>query len=131
VFVSVRQFLAARIRVHPDRSAQRFDLYEEASTCKNVQPQISHPKDLMKKLIVLSLCAAFASFASVSHAAESACMSAAKSKKLYGAAQKSFVKKCEADAKVSCEASANEKKLAGAAKSSNVKKCVRETGPAA
>ena len=55
----------------------------------------------MKKLAALALIAFSASFAA--HAAdESACMAAAK-----------------------------EKKLAGAAKNSNVKKCVKETGPAA
>lgn len=80
----------------------------------------------MKKLIALSLIA----FASLAHAADSACMTAAKDKKLAGAAQKSFVKKCEADAKVKCEAAASDKKLAGAAKASNVKKCVQETAPA-
>ena len=58
-------------------------------------------------------------------------MAAAKEKKLAGAAQKSFVQKCEEDAKAKCELAATEKKLAGAAKSSNVKKCVKETGPAA
>ena len=46
----------------------------------------------------------------------SACLAAAKEKKLAGAAQKSFVKKCEADAKIKCEAAAGEKKLVGAAK---------------
>ena len=64
----------------------------------------------MKMLLALSLVA----FASLSHAAESACTEAAKEKKLAGAAQKSFVKKCEADAKAKCEAAAAEKKLAGA-----------------
>jgi hypothetical protein len=83
----------------------------------------------MKKLAALALIAFAASFA---HAADdSACMAAAKEKKLAGAAQTSFVKKCEEDAKAKCELAATEKKLAGAAKSSNVKKCVKETGPAA
>lgn len=81
----------------------------------------------MKRLVAL-LAVTFA--ASLAHAADSACMAAAKEKKLAGAAQNSFVKKCEADAKAKCEAAATEKKLAGAAKSSNVKKCVVETGPA-
>jgi hypothetical protein len=80
----------------------------------------------MKTLAALVLIA----FASSTHAADSACMVAAKEKKLAGAAQKSFVKKCEEDAKVKCEAAATEKKLAGAAKNSNVKKCVQETRPA-
>jgi hypothetical protein len=81
----------------------------------------------MKKLIAVLAVVFAASFA---HAADSACMTAAKDKKLAGAARNSFVKKCEADAKVKCEAAAKEKKLAGAAKNSNVKKCVMETGPA-
>lgn len=82
----------------------------------------------MKKLWPLALIA----FASVSYAAnapDSACMTAAKDKKLNGAARTSFVKKCETDAKAKCDVAATEKKLAGAAKTSNVKKCVRETGP--
>ena len=45
-------------------------------------------------------------------------------KKLAGAAQKSFMTKCEKDAKAACDKSAAEKKLAGAAKTSHVKKCV-------
>ena len=58
-------------------------------------------------------------------------MTAAKEKKLAGAAQKSFVTSCEKKAKEKCETAATEKKLAGAAKTQNVNKCVRETGPAA
>lgn len=80
----------------------------------------------MKKLAVLALAAS----AFVAHASDSACMAAAKEKKLSGAAQNSFVKKCETEAKTKCEAAAAEKKLAGAAKNSNVKKCVHDTGPA-
>ena len=45
-------------------------------------------------------------------------------KKLAGAAQKSFMTKCEKDAKAACDKSAADKKLAGAAKTSHVKKCV-------
>ncbi|MEJ8838132.1 hypothetical protein [Ramlibacter sp. AN1133] len=82
----------------------------------------------MKTLTALIVLAFASSFA---HAADSACMAAAKEKKLAGAAQKSFVTKCEKDAKAKCELAATDKKLAGAAKASNVKKCVRETGPAA
>ena len=80
----------------------------------------------MKKLLALALIA----FTSLGHAADSACMTAAKDKKLAGAARNSFVKKCETDAKAKCELAAAEKNLAGAAKNSNVKKCVQETGPA-
>jgi hypothetical protein len=83
----------------------------------------------VKKLLVLLPFAFFVAL--TAHAADSACMAAAKEKKLAGAAQKSFVTKCETDAKAKCETAAKEKKLAGAAKTSNVKKCVMETGPAA
>jgi hypothetical protein len=83
----------------------------------------------MKKIAALALISFAASFA---HAAgDTACMAAAKEKKLAGAAQNSFVKKCETQARNKCEAAATEKKLAGAAKNSNVKKCVQETGPQA
>ena len=84
-------------------------------------------ENILKKLAIILTLALSGSFA---HAADSACMTAAKDKKLSGAARNSFVKKCESNAKGKCEAAAAEKKLAGAAKASNVKKCVRETGPA-
>lgn len=82
----------------------------------------------MKSLCTLALIAFASSF---TYAADSACMTAAKDKKLNGAARTSFVKKCETDAKAKCEMAANDKKLAGAAKTSNVKKCTQETGPVA
>jgi len=56
-------------------------------------------------------------------AAESACMSQAHERKLAGAAQISFIRKCVRD---SCEATSSEKKLAGAAKNSFTKKCVAD-----
>ena len=56
-------------------------------------------------------------------AMESACMTAASQKKLFGAAKNSFIRKCERD---KCEATSLEKKLAGAAKNSFTKKCVAE-----
>jgi hypothetical protein len=85
-------------------------------------------ENTVKLLIALALLTAQAAFANT---ADSACMTAAKEKKLAGAARTSFVKKCESDAKAKCEIAATDKKLAGAAKASNVKKCVRETGPSA
>ena len=47
-------------------------------------------------------------------------------KHLAGAAQKSFMTKCEKDAKASCDTQAMDKKLSGAAKTSFTKKCVRD-----
>ncbi|MEQ1661897.1 MAG: hypothetical protein ABL877_04300 [Thiobacillus sp.] len=56
-------------------------------------------------------------------AADNACMSQAAEKKLSGAAQTSFVRKCVVDG---CEATSQEKKLAGAAKNSFTTKCVAD-----
>jgi len=47
-------------------------------------------------------------------------------KKLAGAAQTSFMKKCETDATAACDKQAADKKLAGAAKTSFTKKCVSD-----
>jgi hypothetical protein len=52
------------------------------------------------------------------------CKAAAAEKKLAGAALKSFMTKCENDAKGACSMSAKEKKLAGAAEKSFTTKCV-------
>jgi hypothetical protein len=54
------------------------------------------------------------------------CKVEAGAKKLAGAAQSSFMKKCEKDAKAACDKSAMDKKLAGAAKNSFTKKCVND-----
>lgn len=66
-------------------------------------------------------------------AEEASCAAKAAEKKLAGAAQTSFIKKCEKDAKASsakvdCEAKAAEKKLFGAAKNSFTKKCIADAG---
>jgi hypothetical protein len=52
------------------------------------------------------------------------CKATAAEKKLAGAALKSFMTKCENDAKGACSMSAKEKKLAGAAEKSFTTKCV-------
>ena len=68
-----------------------------------------------------------AAFALVSGAAMAeSCKFEAGAKKLAGAAQTSFLKKCEKDAKSTCDSLAAEKKLAGAAKNSFTKKCVKD-----
>ena len=54
------------------------------------------------------------------------CKAQASEKKLAGAALKSFMSKCERDARATCDKSAADKKLAGAAKTSHVKKCVSD-----
>jgi hypothetical protein len=54
------------------------------------------------------------------------CKAQAADKKLAGAAQKSFMTKCENDTKAACNKSAADKKLAGAAKDSHIKKCVAD-----
>jgi hypothetical protein len=58
-------------------------------------------------------------------AAES-CRAQSDAKKLSGAAQTSFMKKCETDAQAACDKQAADKKLSGAAKDSFTKKCVKD-----
>jgi psiF repeat len=73
--------------------------------------------------IVLAI--ALSMFVAQVSAAES-CMAQAKEKHLSGAANTSFMKKCEADAKTACEASVKEMKLSGAAAKSHMTKCVND-----
>jgi hypothetical protein len=54
------------------------------------------------------------------------CKAQSAEKKLAGAAQKSFMTKCQNDAKSACDKSAADKKLAGAAKASHLKKCMSD-----
>lgn len=58
--------------------------------------------------------------------ADDSCSVRAAAKKLSGAAQTSFMKKCQKDATSSCDASATSKKLSGAARASFTKKCVTD-----
>jgi hypothetical protein len=70
------------------------------------------------------------SLSMIASAANASCDAAAKDKKLHGAALKSFMTKCEKDAKAKCAADASAKKLHGAAEKSFTTKCVRDsTGP--
>jgi len=73
----------------------------------------------MKRIILAVGVAAFAVQASAA-----TCAAQSMEKKLAGAAEKSFMKKCEADAKAACDTQAKDKKLSGAAQTSFVKKCV-------
>ena len=76
----------------------------------------------MKFAIAIAACLLLVSAAH----AQPSCTAQSAEKKLAGAAQKSFMTKCEADAKATCEKSAAEKKLAGAAKDSFTKKCMKD-----
>jgi hypothetical protein len=57
---------------------------------------------------------------------DQSCKARATDKKLAGAAQTSFMKKCQSDAQTTCDTAAADKKLAGAAKTSFTKKCVSD-----
>lgn len=70
--------------------------------------------------------AAFCILGAASLAAQPTCDSQARDKKLAGAALKSFMTKCESEARASCQKSAQDKKLAGAARTSFEKKCVSD-----
>lgn len=76
---------------------------------------------------MMRLLIAFAviSLAAGSAAAET-CKAASDAKKLHGAAETSFLTKCEKDAKAKCEADAKAKNLHGAAETSFTKKCVKD-----
>lgn len=60
------------------------------------------------------------------NAQQATCKMQSADKKLSGAAQKSFMTKCENDAKSACDKQAADKKLSGAAKTSFTKKCVTD-----
>ena len=64
---------------------------------------------------------------SAAYAQQPTCKMQSADKKLAGAAQKSFMTKCENDAKSACDKAAAEKKLSGAAKTSFTKKCVTDS----
>ena len=74
----------------------------------------------------LALAVLFSVLASSAFAQSPSCKVQAAEKKLAGAAQNSFMKKCETDAQKACDTAAAGKKLAGAAKTSFTKKCVTD-----
>jgi hypothetical protein len=58
--------------------------------------------------------------------ADDTCKAQAMAKSLHGAAETSFITKCEKTAKVKCDADAKAKNLHGAAQKSFTDKCVRD-----
>ena len=70
------------------------------------------------KLILLAVVVSFV--ASSACAQGTTCKANASEKRLAGAALKSFMTKCERDAKSTCEADSKAKKLAAAAKNSHI-----------
>jgi len=59
-------------------------------------------------------------------AAADTCKAQSDAKKLHGAAQTSFMTKCEKDAKTKCAADPKAKRLHGAAETSFTTKCVKD-----
>lgn len=78
---------------------------------------------MIKRLALGMLVAAMACGA---YAQGATCQANAAEKKLAGAAKKSFLTKCQKDAKAVCEGQSKEKKLFGAAKNSFEKKCLKD-----
>ncbi len=74
----------------------------------------------------LALMIAFAIGCATAAYADDTCTTQATAKKLAGAAQTSFMKKCQKDATATCTATATSKKLSGAARTSFTKKCVSD-----
>ena len=62
----------------------------------------------------------------VSPSLGASCKEESAKRKLAGAAEKSFLAKCEKEAIAGCDIKAKDQKLAGAAKNSFTKKCVTE-----
>jgi hypothetical protein len=60
------------------------------------------------------------------NAAADTCKAQSEAKKLHGAAETSFLTKCEKDAKAKCEADAKAKNLHGAAETSFTQKCIKD-----
>ena len=58
--------------------------------------------------------------------ADDTCKAQSAAKKLHGAAETSFMTKCQKDAKVKCDVDAKAKNLHGAAETSFTKKCVKD-----
>ena len=82
----------------------------------------------MKKLL-LAACIGLAALpmsGGSARANDPSCKVRATERKLAGAAQTSFMKKCQTDAEAACNTAATNRKLAGAAKTSFLKKCVSD-----
>ena len=58
--------------------------------------------------------------------ADDTCKAQSAAKKLHGAAETSFMTKCQKDAKAKCDVDAKAKNLHGAAETSFTKKCVKD-----
>jgi hypothetical protein len=82
-------------------------------------------EEQMKKIV---LAAAFSALAATAFAQEPAatCKAQSADKNLHGAAEKSFLTKCQKDATTNCNKQAADQKLKGAAKTSFTKKCVSD-----
>ncbi len=86
---------------------------------------------MSRRILTVSICVSGALISAAAFAqttpAGPDCAAQATEKKLHGAAQKSFMRKCDRDAAASaCDVAATEKKLSGAARTSFTKKCVRD-----
>jgi hypothetical protein len=90
-------------------------------------PVTGKPEEaLMMRIITATTALILCLLAGGSFAQSPSCKAQSTEKKLVGAAQTSFMKKCETDAKTACDKEALDKKLAGAAKTSFTKKCVSD-----
>jgi hypothetical protein len=85
-------------------------------------------EDSMKRFLSAAVVSTFAAscLAASANAQAPTCKSQAADKNLHGAAEKSFLTKCEKDAKTACDSQAAGKKLSGAARTSFTKKCVSD-----
>ncbi len=83
----------------------------------------------MRLMIAVVAAGTFAGLASSASLADT-CAAQAAAKKLHGAAETSFVKKCTTGAQAKCDADAKAKNLHGAAQTSFTAKCVKDAAGA-
>src|SRR5262245_39290262 len=93
--------------------------------CLGFVGSLSHRGSSMRYLALAAMLV-LAATAAGAQAPGQTCKAQAEQKKLVGAAQKSFMTKCEKDASAACSKSAADKQLTGAAKTSHLKKCVSD-----
>ena len=87
--------------------------------------QIQGEKNDQDVCLVMAAMGCVVSLASGAAMADT-CAAQVTAKKLHGAAETSFVKKCTSDATTKCDVDAKAKKLSGAAATSFTKKCVKD-----
>jgi hypothetical protein len=97
-------------------------LWRPAASATNDAGKSNLAEEIMIKLLMVLAATCFVA----GGAAAETCKAQSETKKLHGAAETSFMTKCEKDAKTKCDADAKAKNLHGAAETSFTTKCVKD-----